>query len=139
MNQTYAFIYLVVVTSVIIVIIQNYSQQIMVKYFLINQFYALVTGEEDAFYQMCMVLPEVIKSVVAKGGDVKVPHDTVAEGLKKIAEISGEKSENLAMALAVYMLGFSSYIGFSKLVDEKEDIDENFLNRIYAYARGIGV
>lgn len=111
----------------------------MVKYFLINQFYALVTGEEDAFYQMCMVLPEVIKSVVAKGGDVKVPHDTVAEGLKKIAEISGEKSENLAMALAVYMLGFSSYIGFSKLVDEKEDIDENFLNRIYAYARGIGV
>lgn len=105
----------------------------------IDQFYALVTGEEDAFYQMCMVLPEVIKSVVAKGGDVKVPHDTVAEELKKIAEISGEKSENLAMALAVYMLGFSSYIGFSKLVDEKEDIDENFLNRIYAYARGIGV
>lgn len=104
----------------------------------IDQFYALVTGEEDAFYQMCMVLPEVIKSVVAKGGDVKVPHDTVAEELKKIAEISGEKSENLAMALAVYMLGFSSYIGFSKLVDEKEDIDENFLNRIYAYARGIG-
>ncbi len=42
------------------------------------------------------------------------------------------------MALAVYMLGFSSYIGFSKLVDEKEDINENFLNRIYAYARGIG-
>lgn len=104
----------------------------------IDQFYALVTGEEDAFYQMCMVLPKVIKSVVAKGGDVKAPHDTVAEELKKIAEISGEKSENLAMALAVYMLGFSSYIGFSKLVDEKEDIDENFLNRIYAYARGIG-
>ena len=31
----------------------------------------------------------------------KVPHDTVAEELKKIAEISGEQSENLAMALAV--------------------------------------
>ena len=53
---------------------------------------------------MCMVLPEVIESVVVKGGEVKVPHDTVAEELKKIAEISGEKSENLAMAIAVYML-----------------------------------
>lgn len=81
---------------------------------------------------------EFIIRIGKEGGDVKVPHDTVAEELKKIAEISREKSENLAMALAVYMLGFSSYIGFSKLVDEKEDIDENFLNRIYAYARGIG-
>ena len=52
-----------------------------------------------------MVLPEVIESVVQKSGDVKVPHDTVAEELKKIAEISGEESENLSMALAVYMLG----------------------------------
>lgn len=49
----------------------------------LDQFYALVTGEKDAFYQMCMVLPEVIESVVVKGGDVKVPHDTVAEELKK--------------------------------------------------------
>ena len=101
----------------------------------IDQFYALVTGEEDAFYQMCMVLPEVIESVVAKGGDVKVPHDTVAEELKKIAEMSGEKSENLAMALAVYMLGFSSYIGFSGLIEGKNSVDENFLKRIYAYAK----
>ena len=84
-----------------------------------------------------MVLPEVIKSVVAKGGDVKVPHDTVAEELKKIAEISGEKSENLAMALAVYMLGFSSYNGFAGLIDGKASMDENFLKRIYAYAKGI--
>ena len=103
----------------------------------IDQFYALVTGEEDAFYQMCMVLPEVIESVVAKGGDVKVPHDTVAEELKKIAEMSGEKSENIAMALAVYMLGFSSYNGFAGLIDGKASMDENFLKRIYAYAKGI--
>ena len=103
----------------------------------IDQFYALVTGEEDAFYQMCMVLPEVIESVVVKGGEVKVPHDTVAEELKKIAEISGEKSENLAMAIAVYMLGFSSYIGFSGLKEGKTSVDENFLKRIYAYAKGL--
>ena len=30
----------------------------------IDQFYALVTGQEDAFYQMCMVLPSVIESAV---------------------------------------------------------------------------
>ena len=82
-----------------------------------------------------MVLPEVIESVVEKGGDVKVPHDTVAEELRKIAEISGEKSENLAMALAVYMLGFSSYSGFSRIIDGKASVDENFLKRIYVYAK----
>ena len=103
----------------------------------LDQFYALVTGEEDAFYQMCMVLPEVIESVVVKGGDVIVPHDTAAEELKRIAKISGEESENLAMSIAVYMLGFSSYSGFSRLVDEKNSIDENFLKRIYAYAKEI--
>ena len=27
---------------------------------------------------MCMVLPEVIEAVVVKGGDVRVPRDTVA-------------------------------------------------------------
>ena len=103
----------------------------------LDQFYALVTGEKDAFYQMCMVLPEVIESVVVKGGDVKVPHDTVAEELKKIAKISGEESENLAMAIAVYMLGFSSYYGFSGLVNNKTSVDENFLKRIYAFAKEI--
>ena len=103
----------------------------------IDQFYTLVTGEEDAFYQMCMVLPEVIEAVVVKGGDVKIPRDTVAAELKNIAELSRDKSENLAMSLAVYMLGFSTYNGFSGLVGENSSIDENLLKRIYAYAKGI--
>ncbi len=39
----------------------------------LDQFYALVTGQEDAFYKMCMVLPKVIEKVVNEGGeDVKV-------------------------------------------------------------------
>lgn len=41
------------------------------------------------------------------------------------------------MALAVYMLGFSSYNGFAGLIDGKASMDENFLKRIYAYAKGI--
>ena len=94
-----------------------------------DQFDALVTGEEDAFYHMCMVLPEVIESVVVRGGDFKVPHDTVAEELKKIAEISGEESENLAMAIAVYMFGFSSYKCFSGVSGGENPIDENLFKK----------
>ena len=30
----------------------------------LDQFYALVTGQSDAFYQMCMVLPEIIQNAV---------------------------------------------------------------------------
>lgn len=41
------------------------------------------------------------------------------------------------MALAVYMLGFSSYIGFSGLIEGKGSVGENFLKRIYAYAQGL--
>lgn len=65
----------------------------------LDQFYALVTGEEDAFYQMCMVLPEVIESVVAKGGDVKVPHDTVTEELKKWLSYPGKNPKILQWQL----------------------------------------
>lgn len=52
----------------------------------LDQFYELVTGQEDAFYQMCMVLPEVIQKVVESSGSELVPHDTVIEELKAIAE-----------------------------------------------------
>lgn len=44
----------------------------------------------------------------------------------KIAEISGEESENLAMAIAVYMLGFCSYNVFSELVGGETQVDETF-------------
>lgn len=33
-----------------------------------DQFYALVTGDSDAFFKMCMELPAVIDSVVQVGG-----------------------------------------------------------------------
>lgn len=56
-----------------------------------DQFYALVTGEEDAFYQLCM-------------------------------------------ALAVYMLGFHSYLGFANLFEE-ECTEDNLLKRLYEYAK----
>ena len=105
----------------------------------LDQFYALVTGQEDAFYKMCMVLPKVIEKVVNEGGeDVKVPHDSVMSELRRIAKEMNTDDENLAMALAVYLLGFSTYNGFSKVAGNVvDDVDENALKRIYEYARRI--
>lgn len=105
----------------------------------LDQFYALVTGQEDAFYKMCMVIPKVIEKVVNEGGeDVKVPHDSVMSELRRIAKEMNTDDENLAMALAVYLLGFSTYNGFSKVAGNVvDDVDENALKRIYEYARRI--
>lgn len=78
----------------------------------VDQFYALVTGQEDAFYQMCMVLPEVIQNVVDTLDGAIVPNDTVIEELKAIAGLQDVESDDLAIAMAVYMLGFGTYKGF---------------------------
>ncbi len=84
-----------------------------------DQFYALVTGQEDAFYQICRVLPDVIERVVAEEGESLVPHDTVYDELKTIADTMYISDEKLAFALAIYMLGFSSYHRFCSIVPPK--------------------
>lgn len=78
----------------------------------LDKFYTLVTGQEDAFYQMCMVLPEVIKKAVDELGNSIVPNDTVIEELKELSKQYNFESEDLSIAMAVYMLGFGSYNGF---------------------------
>lgn len=72
-----------------------------------DEFYKIVTGRADAFYKMCMALPSVIQEVVANAENVQIPHDTVIEELQRIAD-----AKNGSFALALYMLGFESYIGF---------------------------
>lgn len=78
----------------------------------IDQFFALVTGQEDAFYQICMVLPETIQKVIDEIKDSIIPHDTVIDELRELANKQNINDGNLAIAMAVYMLGFSSYKGF---------------------------
>jgi hypothetical protein len=72
-----------------------------------DEFYSLVTGQADAFYQMCRVLPTIIEEVVKGSAAVTVPHDTVISELQS-------KEENGSFALALYMLGFGSYRGFAQ-------------------------
>lgn len=78
----------------------------------LDKFYALVTGQEDAFYQMCMVLPDIIQKAVDELGNSIVPNDTVMEELKELSKQYNFKSKDLSIAMAVYMLGFGSYNGF---------------------------
>ena len=78
----------------------------------LDEFYAMVTGQEDAFYQMCMVLPSVIQTAVDSLQHIAVPNDTVIDELKKIAIQNGAKNDDMAIAMAVYMLGFGGYKGF---------------------------
>lgn len=73
----------------------------------------MVTGQEDAFYQICMVLPSVIEKAVKDFENTIVPHDTVVDELRALAFGQNIKSEDLAIAMAVYMLGFGSYKGFN--------------------------
>lgn len=59
-----------------------------------------------------MMLPTVIQETVDTLGDTLVPNDTVIDELKVIAAEKNLESNDWAIAMAVYMLGFGSYKGF---------------------------
>lgn len=101
----------------------------------LDKFYALVTGEEDAFYQMCMVLPEVIEKVVNGGDGIHVPEDTVLDELGNIAAKIGEGSETVSIAMAVYMLGFNTYNGFKDYLKNEACQEDAMLKRLYEFAK----
>ena len=60
-----------------------------------------------------MALPSVIENAVKELDSTIVPHDTVIDELKTLAAEKNMESEDLAIAMAAYMLGFSSYLGFN--------------------------
>lgn len=78
----------------------------------LDLFYALVTGQEDAFYQMCMILPETIQKTVNSMDKTLIPNDTVMQEIRKISSQYGGNNTDLAIAMGVYMLGFGGYKGF---------------------------
>lgn len=80
----------------------------------IDKFYALVTGEEDSFYQMCMLLSKVISNVIENMKKFSFPEDTVFNEIQEKAKQYSNFSSDEAIAIAFYMLGFSEYLGFKK-------------------------
>ncbi len=93
-------------------------QHRLIRRVSMDQFYEILTGEEDAFYKMCMVLPDIINLVVNEEGGVSVPRDTVIQELRNVAALYEKQSEELSMSMAVCMLGFSSYMGFKDQMEK---------------------
>ena len=72
----------------------------------IDKFYAEVTGIENAFYMMCMQLPETINELInEKAADI-IQKDTVIYELQQ---------RNPDLLKALYLLAFETYEGFSEL------------------------
>ena len=106
----------------------------------LDQFYGLVTGRDDAFYKMCLVLPATISKVVESADEALVPHDTVVAELRRIANLIDMDSEELSMAMAIYLLGFSSYKGFGGYFLENLEGGESYVGEqiklLYQVAKG---
>lgn len=83
----------------------------------IDKFYEIVTGDKDAFYKICMALPGVVDTVIKEmDSSLTMPKDTVYTDLAYKAKKYGCKGD-MAMYLAMYMLGFHSYSGFERYQD----------------------
>lgn len=86
----------------------------------IDKFYEIVTGQSDAFYKVCMALPHIVQEVLAEqDSEVAAPHDTVYEELQTMAGQFDGLSEDAAMIMSMYMLGFSTYNGFEAIVQNE--------------------
>lgn len=80
----------------------------------------------------------MIAKVVSTDKDITIPHDTVLDELRAMADKLNFADEELAMVMAVYMLGFSTYQGFEQSLNISGDLkNENLLKRMYAYAKKI--
>ena len=87
----------------------------------IDQFYKILTGDEEAFYKICLALPESINSIMNEKYNNVSPNDTVIDELREIATMYSDHTKELAMAMAVYMLGFSTYMGFADKIKQRND------------------
>ena len=111
-------------------------QHKLIRRVSMDQFYAILTGEEYAFYRTCMVLPQVIDLVINEECGVKVPHDTVSDELEKVASLYKNENREVSMAMAVYILGFNTYMGFSdRILGELGGTKDGMLKRIYEYVK----
>lgn len=71
-----------------------------------DKFYELVFGDPKAFYKLCMTLPDIIEDVVSEDANMTITN-TVFEELT---------SKHTDLLKAIYLLAFSTYEGFEKLV-----------------------
>ena len=82
----------------------------------IDEFYSIVTGEHDAFFKICKVLPTVIEKVVSESAEIAIPEDSAYQEIKELAETINAPSKEASMFLAIYLLGFNTYNGFNDII-----------------------
>lgn len=76
----------------------------------IDKFYELVTGDKNAFRDLCQILPTVIRDVVTDIDD-RALNNTVFQELEEISD---------DLLTSIYLLSFSNYEGFNDFnLDEK--------------------
>lgn len=86
----------------------------------IDQFYKIVTGIDDAFYQICEQLPRTIQKLIGQNKVKTVEKDTVVEELNA-------KNPNLLTAL--YLIAFESYLGFESFDEKIKKLLEDSLEK----------
>lgn len=80
----------------------------------IDKFYEMITGQKDAFYQICMILPKVIDQVISEISNSTIPIDTVFKELLSISKNKNGETNDVNISLAIYLLGFPTYFRFSE-------------------------
>lgn len=71
----------------------------------VDKFYEIVTGDKNAFYDLCMQLPITIEKLIKNNKSFVVEEDTVIDEIKAM---------NSDMLKSLYLLAFSTYEGFSR-------------------------
>jgi hypothetical protein len=70
----------------------------------IDHFYAMVTGQEDAFARLCAVLPQVIDDILQKTNTAYLIENTVLQELQQLQSTDLLKN--------IYLTAFQNYLGF---------------------------
>ena len=74
----------------------------------IDKFYELVFGDAQAFYKLCIALPQIIEDVVAENETLSFKNTVYSELSVKHADL----------LKALYLLAFSTYEGFGQLANK---------------------
>lgn len=69
-----------------------------------DRFYGLVFGDDQAFYKLCVALPQIIEDVVNDDEELAIKN-TVYEELTR---------EHADLLTSLYLLAFSTYEGFEQ-------------------------
>lgn len=78
----------------------------------IDEFYEIVTGQEDAFYQLCMKLPKLVDFVFKNSDDIEIERDTVFDELNKLDDSNDENIFDEVLGESLFTLAFYTYKGF---------------------------